>query len=757
MSSITSCNVAARPLGAPAEGQRPPSGLALLSDLLTNGVVLLEEWEQLSIAGREELLLCQDKERLLRLVVEHRLLTEYQAERVQAGQTFGLILGHYRVLDQLGCGGMGTVYKAEHRYLRRPVAVKVLSLGREGLLPRFFTEMRAVSQLQHPNIVGALDAGEVPAPNRDAPTLHYFVMEYVPGQDLQERVRAHGPMPLATACALMHQVAGALAEVHRHNLVHRDIKPSNVLVTPDGRAKLLDFGLARRFFHGQTEPGALLGTLDFMAPEQARNPSAVDIRADIYSLGGTLYWCLTGQLPFALRLGLAADGAPHRHPPPPSARARRPDLPAAIDAVLARMMAPDPDDRYPTPQVVMRALLPFLKQEPAVALGADLLTTPTAEVPRLMPWSGGSLAPRVYRVLIVDDEPGLRGYCRRVLQADDVLCEEAADGALALAAVQAQRFDLLLLDIDLPQLTGPQVLQRLLATPPGPHLKIIMCSGRASLDEMAQMLLVGADDYLAKPFSDVQLRARVRAALRLKDAQDRSDLLNRHLLAVNHEMEQNLSARDCDLVHARNALVLALAELVAHRDTETGEHLVRLQRYCRTLAEQAANLPGFAEQIDANFVQMLECCVPLHDIGKVGLPDHILLNQGKYTADERIIMQTHAVMGAETLQKVARRHGFALAFLQTAIDITRHHHERYDGSGYPDRLAGSDIPLAARLVAVADVYDALRSRRAYRPRLAHDVAVKIITESPGQFDPGLLRALGQCAAQFERIYGELPD
>ena len=176
----------------------------------------------------------------------------------------------------------------------------------------------------------------------------------------------------------------------------------------------------------------------------------------------------------------------------------------------------------------------------------------------------------------------------------------------------------------MPEMTGLEVLPHLREARPGPHLKIILFSGRVSPDELAQLLLAGADDFLTKPFSLVQLQARVQAALRLKDAQDRSDLLNRHLLAVNAELEQNLTARDSDLVQARNALVLALAKLVEQRDSETGAHLVRLQRYCRCLAEEAALLPSFAGQIDANFIQMLECCAPLHDIGKVGLPDHIL-------------------------------------------------------------------------------------------------------------------------------------
>jgi response regulator RpfG family c-di-GMP phosphodiesterase len=168
-------------------------------------------------------------------------------------------------------------------------------------------------------------------------------------------------------------------------------------------------------------------------------------------------------------------------------------------------------------------------------------------------------------------------------------------------------------------------------------------------------------------------------------------------------------------------------------------------------------LPGFASQIDTNVVEMIECCAPLHDIGKVALPDHILMKPGPLTPDERVLMQAHTTIGADTLKEVADQHGVAVAFLQTAIEIARHHHERFDGQGYPDRLAGNDIPVSARIVAIADVYDALRSRRSYKPAMSHSVAVQIMVEaSPGHFDPALLKAFSQCADRFERIFREVP-
>ena len=595
-----------------------------------------------------------------------------------------------------------------------------------------------------------MDAGKWFGPHSGSAPMRYFVMEFVAGQDVEEYVLAKGPLSEPEACDIVYQIAFALAEAHKHGLVHRDIKPSNVRLTPEGQAKLLDFGLARHFTSRMTEPGAMLGTIDYMAPEQFRDAGAVDIRADVYGLGGVLYWCLAGQNPFPAKENIAEEVTSRLTQPPPSVRALRPSIPAELNAVVSRMMALKPGDRYPTPEAVMQALVPYLRPEMRDHLPQPFRGTTDfqCEDPH-----GAKSGSRIHRVLLADDDPQIRLFCKYALQGEGYHCDEATDGERALEALSSGPYALVLLDIDMPRLKGDEVLPPSPAAPPCPHLKIIMFSGRASPDEMSQIMLAGADDFLSKPFSVVQLLARAKAALRLKDAQDHADLLNQHLLAVNQGLEQNLSARDGDLVHARNALVLALAELVGYRDAETGTHLMRLQRYCRCLAQEAAQAPAFDGQIDTNFIEMLERCAPLHDIGKAGLPDHILLKPGKLTADELVLMQTHTTMGSDTLRKVAERHGFARAFLQMAVEITRHHHERWDGRGYPDGLEGEAIPLAARVVAVADVYDALRSRRVYKPALSHAAALRMMVEdSPGHFDPSLLHAFTRCASDFERIF-----
>jgi response regulator RpfG family c-di-GMP phosphodiesterase len=559
---------------------------------------------------------------------------------------------------------------------------------------------------------------------------------------------------VAQACNVIHQIACALAETHRFNLVHRDIKPSNILITPEEQAKLLDFGLSRHVPTRMTQSGTVLGTIDFMAPEQARDASTVDIRADLYSLGGTLYWCLTGHLPFPMHGSEMEVLIRRLSQEPPSLRAVLPDLPADLDAVVRRMMALEPDDRYTTPQEVMQALLPFLRPESSLQLLSSL---PPAS--RLFQQRSPNLASgaKVHRVMIVDDEPSIRLLCREVLKGSGVICSEVGDGEEAMAQLGDSAPDLMLVDVKMPHLSGPDVLRRVRANPPTANLKVIMFSGQASADEMAEMMLGGADDYLTKPFSVPQLIGRVQTALRLKDAQDRSDLLNQQMLAVNGQLERNLSARDTDLAEVRSAMIRGLVRLMQLRENERGSRLDRLPRYCRTLAEEAATMPTFAGQIDEAFLEMLACCAPLHDIGKVGLPDHILLKPGKLSGEERLQMQAHTTLASDTLRELGEQYGATRAFLQVAGDIIRHHHERHDGTGYPDRLAGNAIPLAARIVAIADVYDALRCRRSWKSALAHQAAVQLMLASTGQFDPALMQAFERCANRFEEIFREQID
>ncbi len=731
---------------------------SLLDSLLESSIIHPEEWNTLSRESLDRLRRIYLRQELLKELVALRLINNYQSDRIQANTRRGLVLGNYRVLDRIGSGGIGIVFEAEHILMRRRVAIKVVPIDSDeqaDLLTRFLREMRSVAQMDHPNIVSAFDAGVTP---REVPTesdLYYFVMERLSGQDLELLVEAE-PLSIARACSIIYQAASALDKAHSHLLVHRDIKPSNIFVTSEGVAKLLDFGLVRHLpTAALTTPDLIVGTLDYMAPEQTVDPTAVDIRSDIFSLGATLFFALTGQSPFPAKGTLFDAIETRRTQQPLIARSFRTDIPEALEEVMMRMMAIRPEDRFEHPQAVMHALMPFVSN--STQFGQfRARETPVPNAIRATRRLNQSIS--FPRVLVADHDVDSRRNLARLLASNGFDVAEAADAEAALRLLRDGPIEAVYFAIDMPKIDGRTVLKALRDNPPRPHLKIIMTTSRFSADEMSQLLSAGADDYLCFPASSVQIVARARSAVKHKHAQDRTDILNRQLLDLNVELERSVNAKSSDLVQTRNALVLGLARLVEYRSTETIAHLSRMQRYCMTLSREAATLPTFADAIDQRFIDSIECCAPLHDIGNVGLPDHVLLKAGKLDEGERIAMQQHTVIGARTLQYVARKFGARLEFLRMAIDIARHHHEHYDGSGYPDGLAGAQIPLAARVVSIADAYDALRSRRMQRPGLSHANSLRIILDSsPGKYDPVLLGAFTMCAEQFERIFRDIPD
>ncbi len=261
----------------------------------------------------------------------------------------------YRVLGCVGAGGMGVVYRARHRLMDRTVALKVIHRrlsDRPAFVEHFRDEVRGVARLSHPNVVAAHDAD-------GAGDLHFLVMEYVEGETLDRRVARDGPLPVGLACDCVRQAALGLQHAHEHGLIHRDVKPGNLILTPSGVVKVLDFGLAQLAAESpaDTPPGSapLVGTPDYLAPEQARNPAAADARADVYGLGCTLYSLLTGRPPFPGGTVLQKLLAHQDRPPPPVADLR-PDVPAALAVLVERMLAKDPSDRPPTVAAVAEEL-----------------------------------------------------------------------------------------------------------------------------------------------------------------------------------------------------------------------------------------------------------------------------------------------------------------------------------------------------------------------------------------------------------------
>jgi serine/threonine protein kinase len=320
-------------------------------------------------------------------LVRDGLLTNFQAENLLLGKWRRFQIGKYKVLERLGSGGMGSVFLCEHKLMRRRVAVKVLPTAKAedpSSLERFYREARAVAALDHPNIVRAYDIDQ-------DESLHFLVMEYVDGASLQEICKKVGPLDVLRSCQYMYQSAKGLQHAHETAaLVHRDIKPGNILVDRNGVVKILDMGLAR-FFHDEEDiltkkyDENVLGTADYLAPEQAIDSHGVDIRADVYSLGATFYYCLTGKTPF--NEGTVAQKLIwHQTRQPKPIGSIRPEVPTEVIAVIEKMMAKEPGQRYQTPREVMEALEPWMQ--------TPIPPPPSAEMPRLCPAAiGGAPMP----------------------------------------------------------------------------------------------------------------------------------------------------------------------------------------------------------------------------------------------------------------------------------------------------------------------------------------------------------------------------
>jgi response regulator RpfG family c-di-GMP phosphodiesterase/tRNA A-37 threonylcarbamoyl transferase component Bud32 len=694
-------------------------------------------------------------------LVQSGQLTEYQLGRVLSGHVHGLVLGQYRVLDRLGEGGMGAVVLGEHALLQRRVAIKVVAVDESfpiEVLERFYAEMRVLAELRHPHIVLAYDAGRMPAPTPKQPSLHYMVMELVRGGDLEKLVCRNGPAPVARACEWARQAASGLQAAHDHHLVHRDLKPSNLLLSKDGQVKIVDFGLARHVHSHRTDPRALLGSLEFMAPEQSVDPSGVGPAADVYGLGATLFWLLTGKTPFPQEENVAKAIAALKHDRPRRLRQFLPDAPPELDELIDRMLSRDPARRPTEPVAVMPILARFttptaLCSEIDPATDAATVAEDKADLPETVEVAAPSPRDPTWRVLVAGGHPDHRRQVRETLEAVGCACGEARTGAEALTATRTEGYGVVLIESGIMKPDAASVCKALRHTPPRPHIKVFLHGNVRSRDAYAEAVLNGADDYLPHPLDLTNLAAKVQHACRLKDAQDRTDRFGQHLLAINRQLRQSLKARTADARRAQDAVMFAMAKLAEARDGESGGHQRRLQQYTAALAGQLKDNPAWKPVLSDEFLRQLERCVPLHDIGKLALPDAVLAKPGPLTSDERQMMEAHTTVGATIIDSVSQEFGAALGDLAAVRGVVRHHHERWDGGGYPDRLTGDAIPPAARLTAIADVYDALRRRRPHKPAYSHARAVEsILRDMDGAFDPAVSRAFEACQDRFQRIF-----
>ncbi len=354
-------------------------------------------------------------------------------------------------------------------------------------------------------------------------------------------------------------------------------------------------------------------------------------------------------------------------------------------------------------------------------------------------------------VLIVDDTPENLAVLGELLQPNyRVLVANSGRRALAIATVNPQP-DLILLDVMMPEMDGYQVLAELRQNPRTAQIPVIFVTAMDALEDEQRGLDLGAIDYITKPLRPPIVLARVRVHLELKAARDR-------LRDQNSFLEAEVARRMAENQLVQDVSIHALARLAETRDSETGNHIHRTREYVRALAVRLQGHSRFAAFLSDRTIRLLVKSAPLHDIGKVAIPDHILLKPGKLTAEEWELMKTHAQRGSEAIEQAERDAEQPVEFLALAKEIAHYHHEKWDGSGYPEGLAGDAIPIPARLMALADVFDALISRRVYKPPLPFAEARTLILAERGRhFDPDVVDAFAAVFDQFAVIARRYSD
>jgi putative two-component system response regulator len=331
------------------------------------------------------------------------------------------------------------------------------------------------------------------------------------------------------------------------------------------------------------------------------------------------------------------------------------------------------------------------------------------------------------RVLVVDDDPVTAELLKSDLNEFGYNVALATDGNEAFDLIRTGLYRLVISDWQMPNLSGIELCRKVRQRDWAGYIYFILLTSRTGLDNVVCGLEAGADDFMTKPFHPLELRMRLRTGERV--------------LALE----------------GRDLMIFAMAKLAESRDEDTGAHLERIREYCRILSEELSSWDKYRDVIDGDYVQLIYQTSPLHDIGKVGIPDSVLLKPGRLTPEEFEIMKRHTMLGGETLESVVEALPEA-RFLHMARDIAMTHHEWFDGHGYPRGLAGEAIPLSGRIVALADVYDALRSKRVYKQAYSHERAHEIITKACGtQFDPDIVRAFLNREDEFVAVARRFDD
>jgi response regulator RpfG family c-di-GMP phosphodiesterase len=356
-----------------------------------------------------------------------------------------------------------------------------------------------------------------------------------------------------------------------------------------------------------------------------------------------------------------------------------------------------------------------------------------------------------FGILVVDDDAEFRALLHGLFREDHrVALAASGDEALELAP----RFqpDVVLMDIHMPGIDGFETCRRLKSSPTWQGARIVMISADSSWEQQLRAFREGADDYAVKPIQPEAFFARIQLHLQLQTAKNDLSSTQSQIRTYQLENAKLVETQAKELVNTQDIMVFTLAEVVDSRDETTGQHLLRMRAYAAVLAERLRQSGPYQTKIDRKFIEYLYRSSPLHDIGKVGIPDSILLKPGPLTSAEWELMKQHTVIGANILDAAVFRSQCG-NFLAMASVIARFHHERWDGTGYPAGLIGEEIPLPARIVAVADVFDALTSKRPYRKAISPQSAkATMLAEAGTHFDPAVVAAFREGFDDFRRIH-----
>ncbi len=345
------------------------------------------------------------------------------------------------------------------------------------------------------------------------------------------------------------------------------------------------------------------------------------------------------------------------------------------------------------------------------------------------------------KVLVVDDEPQNRTLIKLFCGRWGYEVVEAQDGEEALLKVKEERPDVILMDAMMPRMDGFTATKTLKSDPQTEFIPVIMVTALDAREDRLKGIEAGADDFLTKPIDMEELRLRLRNTIKIKRY---NDLLKNY----SEELEREVRRKTEELRESYIDTLYRLSKTAEYKDPETGNHIKRIAHYCREIA--------LSMGMDRDFAEKIFYASPMHDVGKVGIPESILLKEGSLTPEEWEVMKQHTLIGARILE------GSKATVIQMARDIALCHHERWDGTGYPQALKGEEIPISARIVSVADVYDALRSKRPYKPPLTHEEAYRIILHGDGRtkpehFDPEVLSTFERIHRELEEIYEEIKD